>query len=267
MKKENATKQKSISASDPAPSSEVMNASFERRIIPDENSNTIQSALLKVVERKDIDPDRLEKFLDLHIKIEDRQSAASFNLAIAGFQGDCPIIPKTKKVNFTSKSGNKTQYDYAPIDEIAHIIKPILKRWGLSYTFNIEPIDKDSHKIIVTIRHSQGHKEITSYSFNPLHDDTRMNLSQRAKSAVTFAKRAALENALGLITAGEDDDARRAIDTEVTSAQLDEIYSLIESTQTVETELLKFLKADSLSRLSAQEAKKAIHALKQKRSR
>lgn len=233
----------------------------------EENLPTVQSALLKIVERPDIDPDRLEKFLDLQIKMEERQASQQFGEALAGFQGDCPIIPKSKKVSFTASSGKKTEYDYAPIDEIVHIIKPLMQKWGLSYSFNIISHDEKKHEILTKIRHKSGYEDVTSFFFDPLHNDTRMNTSQRAKAAVTFAKRSALENALGIVTAGQDEDAYRLIDSPATEDDVSEIKRLIKTTKSDEKQVLQYLGIDDFSEMDAALVKKAKHALKQKRSK
>jgi hypothetical protein len=228
----------------------------------------IQSAIMRIVERTDIDPDRLEKFLDLQFRAEAKQAATAFQRALAGFQGDCPIIVKTKKINFTTKTGNTTKYNYSPLDEIVHVIKPILTKWGFSFTFDIQTTeDPQMHQLVTRIYHCDGHSERFSYYFNVLHDDQRMNLSQRAKSSVTYAKRAALENALGIVTAEDDDDARRAVDNMASTEQIASIKKLIKSTKSKEEDFLKFMKVESLDDLTEFEAKKALHALKQKRAK
>lgn len=228
----------------------------------------IQSAILEIVQRKDIDPERLEKFLDLQFKAEAIHAKKAFQQALAMFQGECPIIPKTKKVDFTSKSGNRTAYNYSPLDEIVHIIKPILTKYGFSFTFDIQLTENPELGLLKTkIYHAEGHSEEFMYYFPRVHDDQRMNMAQRVKSALTFAKRAALENALGIITAEEDDDARRSEDIEATDKQIKEIKRLIKVTKTDETTFLTWLKAEAIESLTALEAKKAIHALKQKKAK
>ena len=228
------------------------------------NDTAIQAALIEVVKDKDIEPERLEKFLDLQIKLEQRQSKQAFNEAMAGFQGDCPIIARNKKVDFTAKSGNRTKYDYAPLDEIIHVIKPILKKHGLSYSFNTESND-DITTLITTISHISGHSENYGYQFNTIHDDQRMNLSQRRKSALSYAKRAALENALGVVTANDDDDARRAVDKLITTTQLDEIHKLMKEIDVKKKNFLAHLKVSALEELTEKEGKNAINLLKNKR--
>lgn len=229
--------------------------------------NQIQSALIEIVKRTDIDPDRLEKFLDVQIKMEERQQEKAFNKALAGFQGDCPIIPKSKKVNFKSNSGNTTQYNYAPLEEIAEVIKPHLDKWELSYRFKVKEIDDKKHELITVISHSLGHSEESGLPFNPIHDDQRMNTSQRRKSALSYIKRTGIENALGLVTADEDDDARSAVDREATESQIKQIYALIEETKSNLPDFLNFLQVESLETMSEQEANRGLNALITKKTR
>jgi hypothetical protein len=218
------------------------------------------SILLEMVKRTDIDPDRLEKFMELQFKMEAKQAEREFNAALAAFQGECPIIEKSKNVSFKS-----VNYDYSPIEEIAAVVKPILQKYDLSYSFDIEEAsEKDKMKLITKIRHASGHCEKTSYFFNKYHDDDRMNLSQRAKSSITFAKRAALENALGLTTA-KDADADDPPTGEATKEQLAEIKSLLFETKSDEVRFLSFIKAESVEKMTFAQAITALHALKQKR--
>jgi hypothetical protein len=226
----------------------------------------MQDALIAIVQRTDIDPDRLEKFMDLQFKMEDRQNEQAYNSAMAGFQAECPIIKKSGKVKFTSASGKETKYDFAPLDEIISIIKPILPKFGLSYSFDVKTVDANKSKIITSIRHKNGFCKDTDYEFDTIHDDQRMNLSQRRKSAVSFAKRAAIENALGIVTANEDDDARRAIDNNISKDQLEEIERLLTQTGVTKSAFLAYLKSEKFEELSEYDAKKAILALKQRKS-
>lgn len=229
-------------------------------------SMTMQDALISIVQRKDIDPDRLEKFLNLQILMENRQAEQAFNEAMAKFQSLCPIIKREKKVSFTSKSGSNTNYAYAPLDEIVHEIKPILNECGLSYSFDVKAGPEISI-LHTTISHIDGHSKTSTYSFPTLHDDTRMNQSQRIKSAITFAKRAGLENALGIVTANEDDDARRATDAPISEAQKKEIQDLLKITKSAESRILAQFNVESLEQLNGNEAKNTIKALKIKRAK
>lgn len=233
-----------------------------REIIISEENNpvNVQEALLKVVQRADIDPERLEKFFDLQIKMQQKQAEQAYNEALAGFQGECPIIQKNKKVKFGS-----TNYEYAPLDEIVHIIKPYLSKYGLSYTFDIKANEAGSI-LITTISHKAGHSKDYFYNFDALPDGGAMNQSQRRKSAVTYAKRAGLENALGIVTAGEDDDARRSGEIPAQEDQIEEIRALLSPAKVTEKEFFEKYRISKFSDLTFKGAKDAIKALKFRRT-
>lgn len=229
---------------------------------------TIQDALINIVSRTDIDPERLEKFLELQIKMENRQAEKAFHAAMAMFQAECPIIQKTKKIDFASKGGGSVKYNYSPLDEIAHIIKPIMGKYGLSYSFDLRPSPVEGlSELLTNISHKDGFSRTFTYTFEDLHDDQRMNSSQRRKSAVTYAKRSNLENALGIVCADEDDDARRAVDVAISSAQIEELKKLQKSSGTTEKTFLDWLKVAKVEDLSAHAAKRAINALKVRAAR
>lgn len=229
--------------------------------LPDLPPVDMQSALLEIVRRKDIDPERLKQFLDLQIQMEERQARMAFMNAMAGFQGDCPVIPKTKRVNFKS-----VDYKYSPIEEMTKLITPITRKWGLSYSFDIRKTDNPKeHNLVTIISHEAGYSKEYNYYFNPVHEDDRMNGNQKAKSSVTYAKRAALENALGIVTGGEDNDGRGSEDDNVmTSDQLNQIRSLIKATMTDEKKFLEFMEHGKLEDFSKKSAGYAIRALQKK---
>ena len=234
----------------------------KKAIVKDESKEvSMQSALLAVVQNPDIDPARLKEFLDLQIQMENRQAKSDFKKALSGFQSECPIIPRNKSVEF----GN-TKYDYSPLENIVFLIKPILQKWGLSYSFDIENTDdKEQNKLVTIINHSGGHSEKFRYFFNPVSDNTKMSINQRTKSSSTFAKRVGLENALGIVNAGEDNDCVSDTAAVMLPSQLDQINLLVEQTNTDVPKLLSYLKIESLDSMNGSQAKKALHALNQKK--
>lgn len=220
-------------------------------------ASDIQMALLAIVQRKDIDPDRLEKFLDLQIKMEDRQAEQALSAALADFQSRCPVIQRTKAGHNSKK--------YAPLEDLVIQVQPLLLQTGLSYSFNIEPIDDKMNRIDVTIRHRQGGKFISSYFFPKADASGNKNEAQGVRSANSYAKRTAFENALGIVTANEDlDGAKPALKTDENQA-LSEVKALLTETKADVSKFLTFLGAKDLESLDSNQLQKAIHALKAKK--
>lgn len=132
--------------------------------------------------------------------LEDQQRAAkqAFDKSLAAFQSDCPVIKK-------SKFGAKQAYKYCPLDEMIPQVQPLLVKHGFSFALSSD-VEGGFVKAIFELKHDAGHAEKSQFSV-PI--DTRnpmMNEQQRYGGAMTFAKRYAFCNALGIMTGDEDND-------------------------------------------------------------
>jgi len=145
----------------------------------------------------------MERLFDLRAKVKAELAKEAFVVALADFQSACPIIAKTKKV--MNKDGRTVRYVYAPIDAIVEQIKMPLAKNGLSYTFTVEN-DDNLIKATAKVTHKLGHSETSTFSI-PIDKEGYMTAPQKIASALTFAKRYALCNALGISTGDEDTDA------------------------------------------------------------
>jgi len=144
----------------------------------------------------------LEKLIELQERVKATYAKEQFIQALAAFQSECPIIEKTKKV--LGKDG-KVRYQYAPLDSIVVQIRGILTKNNLSYTIDTK---NENEMIVATakITHTLGHSETSSFAI-PIDKEGYMTTPQKYASALTFAKRYALCNALGILTGEEDTDA------------------------------------------------------------
>jgi hypothetical protein len=144
----------------------------------------------------------MERLFALHREVKADHAREAFVLAMAKFQSECPTIEKTKHV--LGKDG-KVRYSFAPLDAIVSQVKAILVRNGLSYSVDAEVTATDV-KATCKITHSLGHSETSSFSA-PIDKEGYMTAPQKVASALTFAKRYAFTNALGILTGDEDVDA------------------------------------------------------------
>lgn len=135
-----------------------------------------------------------------------RSAKAQFDEAMSAFQEKCPVIIKDKAV--PDRNGN-TAYKYAPIEMIEVQIRPLLREFGFSHTFDTDTASAQGWVIaICKVKHRAGHSESSTAKF-PLGTKTQiMSDTQVYAAALTFANRRALCNAYGLILAGEDMDGR-----------------------------------------------------------
>lgn len=152
----------------------------------------------------------LERLMAMRDRIRAEQAREAFFEALSAFQSECPVIPKGKQVSVRSQSGGSYTYSYAPLEEIAKVIAPVLRRHGLSYRFNTQFESSPPAQVVTCIvNHRQGHQEQSEFR-TPIDSGARMNVMQQAASAQTYGRRYALLNALGITVGGEDDDGQGA---------------------------------------------------------
>ena len=146
----------------------------------------------------------LERLLAMRKELKAEWAKEQFDKALSAFQGECPVIEKNKKVDFTAKSGVRTKYNYAPLEVIVEQVKPFLTKHGFSYMFDTETNGK--MKVICKVKHLAGHSEITTFDME-IDQDAKMNVSQKYGAALTYAKRYAFCAAFAINVKDEDTDA------------------------------------------------------------
>ena len=157
--------------------------------------------LMRAVE-SGADISALERLIALREKIQAEEAQRAYFAALSQFQAKCPPIPKRREVR--DRSGG-VRYRYANLEDIVSTIAPHLEQCGLSFTIKTE-MNPEGLKAICEIHHVMGHKEVSTF-WVPIDEDSYMNDAQKAGSANSYAKRYALMNALGILTADDDDDA------------------------------------------------------------
>lgn len=162
--------------------------------------------LLSQAVEKGVPVETMERLLAMRKEINKENAKAAYVKALAQFQKDCPEIKKTKKV--MNKDGQTVRYMYAPLEDIISGIKELLAKQELSYTWDVEHSEKGL-TAIAKITHSMGHSETSKFQV-PIDTGGFMTAPQKSASALTFAKRYSLCNALGISTGDEDDDANTA---------------------------------------------------------
>jgi hypothetical protein len=149
----------------------------------------------------------LTQLFQLQKDVKAEQAKEAFIRAMANFQKKCPQIEKTKKVMVYSQE----RYRYAPLDAIVSQVRDLLAENELSYSIQAD-VDGDVVKATCTITHVLGHSQSSSFNA-PIEDkkskegNSTMSKPQQYATALTFAKRYAFCNVLGILTTDEDTDA------------------------------------------------------------
>ena len=145
----------------------------------------------------------IERLLNMRRELKAEWAKEEFDKAMANFQGECPIIKKTKAGGRTK--GGVVAYYYAPLPDIINQVKGLLRKNGFSYTIKTQTLESGV-KVTCIAKHISGHSELSDVEV-PLGRQTDiMSSLQVVASALTFAKRYSFSNIFGILTIDDDND-------------------------------------------------------------
>ncbi len=206
--------------------------------------NPLEQLLAAAVD-KSLPVESMEKLVALYERVADRQSASEFNAAMAAFQAECPPIPKTSTATITTSGGSSYTYQYAELDEIARVIGPSLHSRGLSYSWDSTVVE-GRLTCTCTVRHANGHSLPATFSC-PIDDRAKMSEPQKYAAALTYAKRQALIQVLGLTTTDTDSDGGDpGVTDTIGPGQQKIIDSLIDDSGADITRFLAFVNVETI---------------------
>lgn len=184
----------------------------------------------------------IEKLLDVHIKLEDRNAAKIFNTDFIGLQGELPKVKALKPVN--CKDGS-LKYMFAPFEDIDDQVRPICLRFGFTYSFEADPASKAGYvTCICTLSHRGGHSRRIPFSIRIGSGPPGCTESQSDMSAYSQAKRGALCYALNIrIDKAMEHDPRQESHP-ITADQAFELERRVKETNSNVEAFLKFAGAD-----------------------
>ena len=158
----------------------------------------------------------LERLLDMATKVRDREARDAWHEAMARFQAEAPTLPKSRTAHVRMKQGGSYSYNYASLDAIIPVLRPVLARHGLSVTYKTT-FAQGCVTAICRVAHERGHVEETEF-LAPVDTEARMSAPQQMGAASTYARRYALLAALGL--APEDDPDAAGVQSSAQSVQM-----------------------------------------------
>ncbi len=217
--------------------------------ITGEDNNLIALAI-----EKGADVDSLAKLMDLQERQMNKVAEQEYNRAITGFQAELTPISK-----------NKDSYvgSYATLDHIAKTIAPLMAQFELSYSFESE-ISDGTVEVTCRVSHIRGHSTSSKFTA-PIDPAAKVNDMQKTASALSYARRYALQLALGITTTDEDDDGNAGGISTVTTDQVIALDDLIKEVKANKANFLRFCKIEKLEDMPASKYDEAVKALEAKR--
>lgn len=174
-------------------------------------------SLIAAMDMSTIDPDKLEKMLEIQAKWEDRQSEKQLAAAMADFQKSAPAITKTRQ-------SDKSMY--ASMDDIMLMIREPLGKCGLSVSFDTGVPAEGTLSVTCHVMHAGGAK-FSRIVTVPVDKQMRVNDTQKMGSALSYARRYAIVAALNLIVTDYDDDGKAGGTEFLNEMEVKEVQAII----------------------------------------
>jgi len=213
--------------------------------------------------------DVLERLMSLQERWEANQARKAFDEAMAAAKAEIPTIVKNRHVDFTGKTGVRTNYRHEDLAEIARTVDPILSRNGLSYRFRATSNINEPIMVTCIISHRLGHSEETTLT--AARDDSgNKNSIQGVGSTITYLQRYTLKAALGLAASNDDDARAVSIDDaggSVSPEQISTLDALLAETGTNPRRFCAYMKVENVSDILASQYQRAVDALNAKKAK
>jgi hypothetical protein len=171
-------------------------------VTPQSETERMFAMIERMATDPQVDPAKLREILSVKQTWEADEARKAFSRDMAVFQTECPIISKMDSANGKM---------YAKIDRIHRETRELRKKCGFWFIWSIVEITGNVAKLEGLLGHSGGHT-IPIRQVIPLPEEIvsgsgklAQNSSQRAGSAMTYAKRYGECLALDIVT-GEDFD-------------------------------------------------------------
>jgi len=206
----------------------------------------------------------LEKMMVLQEKFERREAEKAFYKAMAEFKKHPPKIFKDRHVDYTSKSGTRTQYDHASLANIVELICTELSKHGLSADWDQK---QDNNQLTVTcyMTHELGFSKRTSLTAPP---DTSggKNGIQGLGSTNSYLQRYTLLSLTGLATHDQDNDGAVFEPVPcITVDQATEITDLLKEVKGNEKMFVKNFNVETIEAIPGTQYGRALNLLNAKK--
>lgn len=213
----------------------------ERTDVAPPSAGGLINIVEKLLERPDIDLDRVERFLSLQAAEQARIARMQYLAAISAAQPEIPAIPKRGTGN------NKVKY--ARWEDMQEKIFPVTSKHGLNVTHRVRV---EGGVVIVTciLSHDGGHQETTELPL-PIDGTGSKNAVQAIGSSVSYGKRYTAAALLGVRLEGEDPDGGPPPSEAIDATQADYIRTLLEDADKDEAKWCQYVKIETVEDLPA----------------
>lgn len=173
-------------------------------IVPINDSAALMAVISRAATDPNCDVEKMERLYAMHERMQDRQAAEAFAVAMSQTQA---AVRKAVK----DRNNTQTKSDYATLESIDAATRPVYTANGFSLSFDTEDSPLAGHvRIVCHVMHSGGHTKTYTYD-NPMDDkgiqgSVNKTPTHARGSAVTYGRRYLTLLIFNLSTGQHDDD-------------------------------------------------------------
>lgn len=224
-----------------------------------EGPGALLSAIVSLAKDPAFDVTKLQALMAMQERLEDRQAERAFAEALTAAQSE---MPQVERLGTVSLGTGKGSYNFARLEDMDRVLRPIMIRHGFSIFFDREQREGAGGGLVVTgtLAHVAGHSKKASF---PVALDTgagRNNL-QAAGSADSYARRYLIEGFFLIVRKGKDDDAHLAGVQFIDRAKGEQIEALLTETKSDRARFMQHFEIANILNLTTDAATPAFNML------
>lgn len=219
-----------------------------KEVVPVQPATGMAGMMERLALNPDLPVDKLEKLLDMQIKIMAIEAEKEFAAAMARVQSKLPKVARDRK-------NDQTNSMYSTLEAIAAAIKPIYTAEGFSTTFSEGKSDKPDHvRVLGELMHSAGHKKSHYYADvaidkTGIKGNDNKTLTHAEGSSFTYGRRY-LTCLMFDVATGVDNDGNPPYER-ITEAQAADLAALIEEVKADKAKFLKWCQVEKIEEIPA----------------
>ena len=227
-------------------------------------------AVIQVIERAatnpDVDIDKMERLMDMHTKLMDRQSETAFATAMAAAQKEVRAV-------LADRHNLQTKSDYSSYNAMDKMIRPIYTKHGFAISFDTSDSPRENEvRVSCDVMHSGGHTK--QYHIDMPADGKGakgspvMTKTHAVGSGVAYGMRYLLKMIWNIATSydPDDDDGNAAGTVCISEDQAADLEALISEVGADKELFLRWCKADSVEEIPAHKFPFCLNRLKEMRN-
>jgi len=160
---------------------------------------------------KGYNPDALAKLMDVAERWQANQAAAAYAEALAGFQADCPMVPKSRVVKNREEKGGSVRFKFAGFEDVMSVARPHLKAHRIAVTCFTPKEEGVEFTMVCRLRvgcHFEDHPfRGPKPDLAEIAKASHITQPQAYGLVLSYYKRYAFCAAAGVVVADEDNDA------------------------------------------------------------